>query len=292
MYNLMLTVAGSHLYGTNTPESDIDYRGVCLPPIESIIGLQNFEQTTQLEGYVSDDVIIYSLDKFIRLALQNNPNIIELLFAGDSVIFNESILISSEQWKELVGLKGYILSDTIRKTFIEYAKSQLHKMKRHHNWMKSTPKKPEPEDYGMRLNSDGGADWTSRNRKNQYDNMLKNFQDYETWRKNRNPKMASLEESYGYDTKAAGHLYRLMFEAKELLETGWLTLPLKDDYLEKVLLVMNGGKTYEEVLDDADKYFGDVENFPSVLRKKPKVDVIEEYLIKTYYKYLKNEIRI
>ena len=34
-------VAGSHLYGTARPDSDIDVRGVCLAPTETLLGCQN-----------------------------------------------------------------------------------------------------------------------------------------------------------------------------------------------------------------------------------------------------------
>lgn len=37
-------VAGSHLYGTARPDSDIDIRGVCLAPVETLIGLSQFKQ--------------------------------------------------------------------------------------------------------------------------------------------------------------------------------------------------------------------------------------------------------
>jgi len=35
---------GSHSYGTNHENSDIDFGGICIPPKEYIIGFENFEQ--------------------------------------------------------------------------------------------------------------------------------------------------------------------------------------------------------------------------------------------------------
>lgn len=38
--NIVLKVrTGSHLFGTNTPESDTDYEGVFMPPAEVVFGL-------------------------------------------------------------------------------------------------------------------------------------------------------------------------------------------------------------------------------------------------------------
>ena len=41
---ILLTRTGSHAYGTNTPESDEDYRGVCIPPPEYYLGLKSINE--------------------------------------------------------------------------------------------------------------------------------------------------------------------------------------------------------------------------------------------------------
>jgi predicted nucleotidyltransferase len=70
-------VAGSQAYGLDRPESDRDLRGVCIPPRRYLLGLSSFEQWEHQDE--DGDVVIYALDKFVRLALACNPNIIELL---------------------------------------------------------------------------------------------------------------------------------------------------------------------------------------------------------------------
>ena len=74
---ILKVVAGSRAYGTNTEDSDYDYRGICIQPKKYLLGLDKFEQHEEKEP----DTVIYSLEKFVRLALQNNPNILEILFA-------------------------------------------------------------------------------------------------------------------------------------------------------------------------------------------------------------------
>lgn len=61
--------------------------GVCIEPPEYVIGLQRFEQyiyRTQPEGVRSGpgdlDLIVYSLRKWLRLALAGNPTILLPLF--------------------------------------------------------------------------------------------------------------------------------------------------------------------------------------------------------------------
>ena len=104
--------AGSHAYGTSTPESDYDYRGAAIPPKNYFFGLDNFEQAES--DYVgmlvakelwnkhlgegsgagsnisflgkSKDVTVWSLAKMIKLASDGNPNMIELLFTDQSNI--------------------------------------------------------------------------------------------------------------------------------------------------------------------------------------------------------------
>lgn len=72
---MFLCVGGSHSYGTNVEDSDIDIRGVCFNKAEDLLGLSQFEQYTNKEL----DTTIYSFNKFMKLIINCNPNIIEML---------------------------------------------------------------------------------------------------------------------------------------------------------------------------------------------------------------------
>ena len=65
-----LTIAGSKAYGTDTPESDTDIRGVTLERPEEIYGSETFEQFEDKEA----DTVIYGLKKFVSLCKACNPN--------------------------------------------------------------------------------------------------------------------------------------------------------------------------------------------------------------------------
>ncbi|MFA5049275.1 MAG: nucleotidyltransferase domain-containing protein, partial [Patescibacteria group bacterium] len=72
------TIVGSTCYGLNTPTSDIDMKGICIPPKEYYFGLKKFEQ--QENG--KDDTT-YAIKKFVSLARDCNPNIIEMLYVDE-----------------------------------------------------------------------------------------------------------------------------------------------------------------------------------------------------------------
>lgn len=112
---------GSHAYGTSTPASDQDTRGVCIPPAEYILGLKEWEQ----HEYADQDTTIYGLHKFVRLALNCNPNIIELLYVRE-----QEILHITESGRRLCDAASLFLTRRAFKTFGRYAVAQLQAMHR------------------------------------------------------------------------------------------------------------------------------------------------------------------
>lgn len=47
---IILAPTGSYAYGTNTEESDRDYKGVCIPPIDYYLGLESFNEYNNSGG--------------------------------------------------------------------------------------------------------------------------------------------------------------------------------------------------------------------------------------------------
>lgn len=121
--NLILrSIAGSHLYGLNTAASDMDIRGIYMDRMEDMLdiaGRQNQEMSdeTQDEKY-------YSLGKFLKLASECNPNIIELLWLPE-----DAILKKSPVYDELVSHRDWFLSKRARHTFSGYAYAQIQRAK-------------------------------------------------------------------------------------------------------------------------------------------------------------------
>ena len=86
---ILLGLGGSHAYGTETENSDVDVRGITLNSKSDILGLdKGFEQFTDS----STDTTIYSFNKMIKLLTGCNPNIsplttLSLTDATNSLIF-------------------------------------------------------------------------------------------------------------------------------------------------------------------------------------------------------------
>ncbi|WP_180375451.1 nucleotidyltransferase domain-containing protein [Clostridium thermarum] len=116
---IYLTLSGSIGYGTNIGQSDIDLRGVAIEKKENIYGFQNFEQFE--DG--KTDTVIYSLKKFVSLAMKGNPNIIEQLGTRE-----DHILYINEYGKRLRDNRQLFLSKRIIHTFGNYATAQLRRL--------------------------------------------------------------------------------------------------------------------------------------------------------------------
>lgn len=154
-HTILLTVAGSRAYGIHRAESDVDLKGVAIPPKAYFHGyLSRFEQAdkasemrtfadllnaeeraavaaTKLEGS------IYELRKFIGLAADCNPNILDALFCRD-----EELRLATPLGEKLRENRALFLSAKAKHTFSGYAAAQLKRIRGHRAWLLSPPKAP------------------------------------------------------------------------------------------------------------------------------------------------------
>ena len=116
---ILLTLGGSHAYGTSRPESDLDVRGIAVNSARNLLTGLDFEQVVD----VPTDTSIYSLDKIFKLFCSANPNTIEMLGCKP-----EHYLKLTTLGKMLLDNKKLFLSQLVIHSFGGYANSQLRRM--------------------------------------------------------------------------------------------------------------------------------------------------------------------
>jgi predicted nucleotidyltransferase len=301
---LFLTKSGSHLYGTNVETSDTDYVGIFIGNMKNKIG---FNKTAEIDCSIISkdengkntqhaiDIKLFEFEKFLRLAGDVNPNIVELLFAHSN---EKAIIFNTDEFKIIEENYELFINRRVKHSFQGYAKQQFKKgiMKaQNYNLLKNVldilekyddkeilavviEKENELKKYdkGSLLELNGLSFQKNifvKKIKGQIENKLKMASHrVEMWKK------------HGYDTKFFMHLFRLLDEGKMLVENRKLEFPLKD--VEFLLDIRKGKYKLEELQDLAEKKFEEFNNLDfEKLPKKANWNKIEELMIDLYKKY-------
>lgn len=117
---IFLTRYGSHAYGLARPESDLDVRGVVLAPREVVLGF-----SAHFEGFEckDPDVVLFELRRFMHLAAECNPNVLEVLFTDPS-----DHLGVTPAGERLIAARAGFLSRRARHTYAGFAMAQRKKL--------------------------------------------------------------------------------------------------------------------------------------------------------------------
>lgn len=113
---LLESIAGSKAYGTSTPQSDTDIRGVFYLPKHEFFGMEYIQQVND----PGNDVIFYEIRRFFELLSKNNPNILELLNMPEDCILHKDPVMDLIKPED-------VLSKLCKQTFGGYAKAQIQK---------------------------------------------------------------------------------------------------------------------------------------------------------------------
>jgi uncharacterized protein len=111
-------VIGSQAYGLADAASDVDRRGVYLPPADLHWSLYGVPE--QLENDATQEAY-WELRKFLVLALKANPNVLECLYTP---LVEKSTPLA----EELLAMKSIFLSRLVYQTYNGYVMSQFKKM--------------------------------------------------------------------------------------------------------------------------------------------------------------------
>lgn len=123
-------LVGSQAHGTNVAGTDDrDEMGIAVEPRTHVLGLYRFDQwlyrTAEHEGSRSGpgdlDLVIYGLQKYMRLAAAGNPSVLALLFCPNPIVW-------TPQGKMLQDAAGALVSRDAGARFLGYLTSQRDKM--------------------------------------------------------------------------------------------------------------------------------------------------------------------
>lgn len=81
---LFTTLSGAHLYGFESPDSDVDLRGAFVLPLQSVIGLHEPKETVSKtfdEHGLEIDLVCHDILKFCRLLHKNSGEVLEQLYS-------------------------------------------------------------------------------------------------------------------------------------------------------------------------------------------------------------------
>ena len=295
------TLHGSRAYGLARAGSDWDYKGIIVGPTAWYLGFQDSPEQLTL----GPDHMRFEIRKFMRLAARSNPTLLEVLFTHPED--HQTMTAAGER---LLAARESFLSKRVKDSFGGYALSQLKRIRTHRRWLLEPPKAaPTRAGFGLperavvprdqmgaaeAMRQDGrieDADLSPNfldmlDRERRYKAAQKTWSQYQTWLKHRNPKRSALEAKFGYDTKHALHLVRLLRMGAEILETGTLTVRRTDR--DELLAIRDGAWSYDELVEQAEQLSVRVEQAAAIstLPEDPDeaalsslcVEIVEEVL--------------
>lgn len=313
MKTIFKTKFGSHLYGTDTPESDTDYKGVYMSSLRDIILKKDKEvsvtctKADKADGVRNSkddtDVEMKDLRRFLYDCWTGQTYALDMLFAP-----KEFWIESSPEWEFIVANRQKLLSKNVQ-PYIGYCRQQagkyglkgsrLGELKRviEHLELAGDKSLVQEAVIGLEFSEFVYAEELPMSAKadvlGMFLNVLgKKFQ-FNTFTHQALFSLTKMHDEYGkraiqamnnegVDWKAVSHAFRCCFQLIELAETKNINFPLKEaDYIKSV---KQGKLNYADIQDDLynlmEKSIKAVES--SDLPDKPDVDFWNDYIYNLY----------
>lgn len=285
MRTVMKGYFGSHLYGTSTPESDVDFKEIYVPHARDILTgnvkehmSKNTNNTSSKNTKDDVDHELYSLKYFFKLAADGETVALDMLHTPQSLVVKSDL---PDVWKYIQDNRSRFYT-TNMKSYLGYVRKQASKygvkgsrLAILRQALKRSNECGQYFDNGavIRLSHMKNvlpvgefASWVEteneKTGKQTFYNLLdRKFQDTLT-NKEFNAILVKLEENYGerarkaeanegIDWKALSHACRGGLQLLEIYKTGDLVYPLQDaPFILDVKLGKHTFKTVQEFLED------------------------------------------
>lgn len=137
---LFRAIVGSQAYGTSTPTSDIDYKGIYGASLKELIG---FGYREQIE--IGKDETLFEVRRFLQLIQSANPTVLELLYSPDDCIVHKS-----KAYELLKENRDKFLTTQCANSFGGYAIAQIKKARgldKKMNYEKARVERKTPLDF-------------------------------------------------------------------------------------------------------------------------------------------------
>lgn len=112
---------GSWAHGTQTQDSDEDWRGVFQLPNSAFLGLDAPKTTWES----NPDQVYHEIGHYMRLLVKGNPNIVGMLFAPDDVFYE-----TSGVWEALVDVRESFLTRRMASAYRGWLYGEMHNAER------------------------------------------------------------------------------------------------------------------------------------------------------------------
>jgi len=281
---IIKAMAGSHLFGTSTPQSDKDYKGVFIPTAEEILTGDYSESVSTTTGQHDSknskediDIELYSVKKFFKMIRRGDTAALELLFTPEHLILEKDPM-----WDYIMEHRDKLLSSKVN-AMIGYARQQANKYgikgsrmgtlnnvladlkeiektfdfqnpKLKHGWELIQEKlgRYEHVEFIMMAPTAIGTPEVPG-----IDVLGKKFDHhvafnyiipiFTTMYKNFGQRAREAKKNNGIDWKALSHAARVSIQGLELLNTGKITLPLIGKDANMVRAIKAGEVDYKDV---------------------------------------------
>jgi uncharacterized protein len=258
---LFSCVAGSRAYGTSTPDSDEDLRGVYAVPARSYLALETpVPQLADERG----NIVYFSLRRLVELLSVANPNVLELLFMPVDCVRE-----SAPEMQRLIAARRVFITRQCGETHIGYALSQVRKARGRNKWV-NDPKPaeaPAKEDFCYLIDRDRLQQSQGRFaglllfNEQSWKQSLADHHNYWKWRRDRNESRWRQQESgeLDFDSKNMMHTVRLLLSGRSILRNGEPVIRFSGPDLELLLDIRAGKLSFERIMAIANDVIAECE---------------------------------